>query len=255
MASEQTPAPHALKGRLDELLLQQRELSTRLRHGQDQFKRLARSVWMVQEQERRKLARELHDGIGQNLTAIINLLGLALTRPESQREDVEKARTLAEMTLQETRELSRFLRPTMLDDLGLEPALRWLARTMAQANDWQIRVDLPAAMPPLNGDLATLVFRAFQEGLTNAAKYAHAKNVDMGLQQQGRRLHLTVGDDGVGSGIETNVSGGASAQGSGLGGLRDRVRAYDGELHVESAPGQGFRITMDIPLPPEEGTA
>lgn len=255
MASEQAPAPPTLKIKLDELLQQQRELSSRLRHGQDQFKRLARSVWMVQEQERRKLARELHDGIGQNLTAIVNLLGLALTRPEAHGENVEKARKLAEMTLQETRELSRFLRPTMLDDLGLEPALRWLARTMGEANDWQILLNVPEPMPQLDGDLATLVFRAFQEGLTNAAKYAHASNVEMCLQQRGRRLRLTVGDDGVGSNIDASGGGGGSAQGSGLGGLRDRVRAYDGELHVESAPGQGFRITMDIPLPPEEGAA
>ena len=254
MASEHAPAPHALQGKLDELLQQQRELSTRLWHGQDQFKRLARSVWMVQEQERRKLARELHDGIGQNLTAIVNLLGLALTRPDQQRESVEKARALAEMTLQETRELSRFLRPTMLDDLGLEPALRWLARTMAEANDWQILVDLPEPMPKLDNDFSTLVFRTFQEGLTNAAKYAHAKNVDMGLRQQGRRLHILIVDDGSGCDIAGPLSGG-SAQGSGLGGLRDRVRAYDGELRVESAAGRGFRLAVDVPLPPEDEAA
>ena len=250
MAERDMQKHDVLNSKVEELLLQHRELSSRLRHGQNQFKSLARSVWMVQEQERRKLARELHDGIGQNLTAIVNLLGLALTRPESQRENVEKACTLAEMTLQETRELSRFLRPTMLDDLGLEPALRWLARTMAEANDWQILVDLPEAMPQLTGDLSTLVFRAFQEGLTNAAKYAHAQNVDMVLNQQGRQLHLVVADDGCGCDTAESLSGG-SVQGSGLGGLRDRVRAYDGELHIESVPGRGFRIIMDIPLPPE----
>ena len=241
---------NALKDKLEELLQQQRELSHRLRHGQDQFKRLARSVWMVQEQERRKLARELHDGIGQNLTAIVNLIGLALTRPEPQRENLEKARALAEMTLQETRELSRFLRPTILDDLGLEPALRWLARTMAEANDWQIRIDLPEPMPMLDGDRSTLVFRAFQESLTNAAKYAHARNVDMVLALHGERLHLLASDDGQGCDVEKALSGGYG-NGSGLSGLRDRIRIYDGELNVESAPGRGFRIKIDIPLPIE----
>jgi two-component system NarL family sensor kinase len=250
MENEHAPAPQGLKSRLDELLQQQRELSGRLRHGQDQFKRLARSVWMVQEQERRKLARELHDGIGQNLTAIVNLLGLALARQEPQGDSVEKARALAEMTLQETRDLSRFLRPTMLVDLGLEPALRWLARTMAEANDWQILIDLPEPMPNLDGDLSTLVFRAFQEGLTNAAKYAHAKKVDMCLSEQGRRLRLIVADDGRGCDSTETLSAG-SERGGGLGGLRDRVRAYDGELRVESATGRGFRITVDVPLPPE----
>src|SRR5262249_27290199 len=121
----------ALESQLQELLQQQRELVARLQKGQDQFKRLARSVWSVQEQERRKLARDLHDGIGQNLTAIVNLLALALDKPAGVRMHLTKARELAEMTLQETRELSRLLRPTILDDLGLEAALRWLTRTMA----------------------------------------------------------------------------------------------------------------------------
>jgi signal transduction histidine kinase len=254
MANEPSSTPrHALKGKLDELLHQQRELSHRLQHGQDQFKRLARSVWMVQEQERRKLARELHDGIGQNLTAIVNLIGIALASPEPQRENLEKARALAEMTLQETRELSRFLRPTMLDDLGLEPALRWLARTMAQANEWNILVNLPEPMPPLDGDLSTLVFRAFQESLTNAAKYARAGTVEMNLHQRGRRLRLSVIDDG--EGCDTGQIFSAAAGGSGLAGLRDRVRAYDGELQIESSAGRGFRITVDVPLPAERGNA
>ena len=249
MANEQPERERSgLQSRLAELLHQQRELSNRLRLGQDQFKRLARSVWSVQEQERRKLARELHDGIGQNLTAIINLLGIALNRPDPPRDYLEKARALAEMTLQETRELSRFLRPTILDDLGLEPALRWLARTMAEANQWHLLADLPEPMPTLDADLSTLVFRAFQESLTNAAKYAEAKRVQMRLRQQGTRLHLIVIDDGKGCEIDKLLTNGMSG-GSGLGGLRDRVRAYDGELRLESAVGQGFRVVVDVPLP------
>jgi signal transduction histidine kinase len=247
MTEERAQERGVLNSRLEELLRQQRELAIRLSDGQDQFKRLARSVWMVQEQERRNLARELHDGIGQNLIAIINLLGMALIRPDPPRDHLEKARALAEMTLQETRELSRFLRPTILDDLGLEPALRWLARTMAEANQWQMQTDLPEPMPTLDGDLSTLVFRAFQECLTNAAKYAGAKRVEMRLRQQGKRLHLLVADDGRGCEFDKTSPG--EPGGSGLSGLRDRVRAYDGELHIESAAGRGFRVKVDVPLP------
>lgn len=252
MADEsQTPArSRALQNKLDELLRQQRELASQLRDGQNQFKRLARSVWSVQEQERRKLARELHDGIGQNLTAIVNLIGLALARPEPQRETLEKARELAEMTLQETRELSRFLRPTMLDDLGLEAALRWLARTMAEANDWRILVNLPEAMPALDGEQSTLVFRVVQESLTNAAKYACARHVDVSLHADGQHLRLVVLDDGRGCDIDKALADG-HAKGSGLGGMRDRVRAYNGELLIESTPGHGFRVAVDIPLAAE----
>jgi signal transduction histidine kinase len=249
MANEpQTQERIALKRKLDELLQQQLELSHRLQHGQDQFKRLARSVWSVQEQERRKLARELHDGIGQNLTAIVNLIGLALAGPEPLRANLEKARALAEMTLQETRALSRFLRPTMLDDLGLEAALRWLTRTMAEANSWEMGLDLPAPMPVLDGELCTLVFRAAQESLANAAKHARARRVDVTLRQLGARLRLDVRDDGHGCNLDEARAGG-HAQGSGLGGLRERVRAYDGELQMDSAPGSGFRISIEIPMP------
>jgi len=244
MARERTE----LQSKLDALLQQQRELADRLRSGQDQFKRLARSVWSVQEQERRKLARELHDGIGQNLTAIVNLLGLSLTREAPARADLEKARTLAEMTLQETRALSRLLRPTILDDLGLEAALRWLARTMAEANGLEIGLDLPEPMPDLDGELSTLVFRVAQESLTNAAKHAHARRVDVTLRRRGQRLFLSVRDDGRGCEVQNALAGGQS-QGSGLGGLRDRVRAHDGDMHVESSPDSGFLISIDVPLP------
>jgi signal transduction histidine kinase len=247
------PSDGTLKGKLEELLRQQRELANRLRHGQDQFKRLARSVWSVQEQERRKLARDLHDGIGQNLNAIVNLLGLALAHPEPNRDNVQKARELAEMTLAETRELSRFLRPTILDDLGLKPALRWLTRTMAEANGWQILLDVPEPMPILDGDRSTLVFRVIQESLTNAAKYAGAKHVDVRVQWHGERLHVSVLDDGSGCDVSKAMAVGYE-KGSGLGGLRDRVLAYDGELHIESEPGRGFLVSVDIPLP-AEGTS
>jgi signal transduction histidine kinase len=253
MANEpQTHERAALKNKLDELLQQQRDLANRLLHGQDQFKRLARSVWSVQEQERRKLARELHDGIGQNLTAIINLIGLTMQRPTPERGDLEKARALAEMTLQETRALSRLLRPTILDDLGLEAALRWLTRTMAEANTLDIMLDLPEPMPALDGDLSTLVFRVVQESLTNIAKYAHAHRVDIVLRQREHHLQLSVRDDGRGCEIATVLGG--HEHGSGLGGLRDRVRAYDGELHVESAPDAGFCLSIDVPLPRDTQT-
>jgi len=247
------PQSNEIKTRLEAVLHQQRELVDQLRQGQDQFKRLARAVWSVQEQERRKLARELHDGIGQNLTAIANLIGLALERPAPHRDDLEKARALAEMTLQETRALSRFFFFFFLDDLGLEAALRWLTRTMADANGWEVGLQLPVPMPALDSELSTLVFRATQESLTNAAKHARAQRVDVTLRQSGERLQLQVRDNGLGCGVAQALTGGHE-RGSGLSGLRDRVRAHDGELNVESIPGMGFYVAIDIPMPTEGST-
>ncbi len=121
-----------LRQKIDDVLQQQRELIDRLQQGQDYFQHLARSVWRVQEDERRRLAHELHDGVGHSLTALIHLVAqasAALTeRPDEARERLDRARAVAQSTLQETRALSRLLRPQILDDLGLEAALRWLAR-------------------------------------------------------------------------------------------------------------------------------
>src|SRR6185312_2557045 len=108
---------------LEDVRRRQQELVARLQGGQESLKRLARSVWRVQEQEQRKLARELHDGIGQNLAALVRLIERAQSAPADAGSQLEQARALAATTLQETRALSRLLRPQILDDLGLAPAL------------------------------------------------------------------------------------------------------------------------------------
>ena len=114
----------ALSQKIDDVLAQQRELVARLEQDQAYFQHLARSVWRVQEDERRRLARELHDGIGHSLTALIHLMAqasAALERPDEARERLARANAVAQSTLQETRALSRLLRPQILDDLGPRP--------------------------------------------------------------------------------------------------------------------------------------
>lgn len=248
MAARSTPpADAALQAKVEAMLDQQRELLTRLARGQERFKRLARSVWRVQEEAQRKLARELHDCIGQNLTAILHLLDQAAAATTAA-EPLRKARALAAQTLADTRALSRLLRPQILDDLGLVPALQWLARTFAESHGFTIRLDVPATLAALDGDLATLVFRSVQEALTNAARHAAARRVEVTLRTRAGRLHLTVRDDGRGGDPAA-----ALAAGGGLGGMRDRVRLYDGELSVEAAPGAGFAISIEVPLAPAAG--
>src|ERR1700760_1035613 len=121
-----TPDRAQLQARIDEVLRQQRELLARVHDGQTHFKQLAKSVWQVQEQEQRKIARELHDGIGQNLNAIINMIDQAKLGHGNADDLLAKMRGIAKQTLDETRALSRLLRPQVLDDLGLEAALQWL---------------------------------------------------------------------------------------------------------------------------------
>ena len=223
---------------------QQRDLIAGLERGQNYFQRLARSVWRVQEEERRRLARELHDGIGQNLTAIVHTISHALNELAPgdgiSRAGFEKARALAESTLAETRALSRQLRPQILDDLGLVAALRWLARTFADSHGLQIRLDLIEPLPAMEGDAATLVFRAVQEGLNNIVRHAQAHKVDISLRCPGQHVILKLRDDGRGCESAKVQSTGSEGQGSGIGGMRDRVLLFGGQLHDRLVAGPGI---------------
>lgn len=251
MQSE-APERNELERRLGDLVQQHRDLVDHLQQGQNYFQRLARSVWRVQEEERRRLARELHDGIGQNLTAIVHLLSQSLTAlpptAESACAGLEKIRMLVETTLDETRALSRMLRPQILDDLGLEAALRWLARTVGHAHALDICLDLAQPLPVLDDERCTLIFRVVQEALTNAARHAQAQRVDIALQQKADRVQLRVQDDGRGCDVRAAFAKGSEGHSGGIGGMRDRVRLFGGEFQIQSQPGAGFGIVIEFPL-------
>ncbi len=219
-------------------------LLQRLEANEREFRRLGRAVWRVQEDERRRLARELHDGIGQNLTALKHRLAqLEAGLPQSHQERLQAAIELCHDTLEDTREMSRLLRPPILDDLGLEAALRWLARSMGESSGLAVELELEC-LPPLDGDLQTLLFRVAQEALNNVAKHARARSVLVRLVGRGPHLLLDVADDGQGCAADQAVGSG----GSGLGGMRERLRLYGGTLQFHSAPGEGTRLRVSVPL-------
>lgn len=227
---------------------QYRELLDRLQRNEREFRRLGRAVWRVQEDERRRLARELHDGVGQNLTAIKHRLAavLATLPPECarSRDELDLVIALCGDTLEDTRELSRLLRPPILDDLGLEAALRWLSRSQGDASGLDIGVEVEA-LPPLDPDLQTLLFRVAQEALNNIARHAQATTVLIRVVARGGLLQLQVADDGRGCDPAQALQSG----GSGLGGMRERLRLYDGRLELRSVPGEGTRVRAVVPLP------
>lgn len=223
------------------------QLLERLERNEREFRRLGRAVWKVQEDERRRIARELHDGVGQNLTVLkhrLHELDAALPAQQAGlRDTVAAALALCGDTLDDTRELSRLLRPPILDDLGLEAALRWLVRSQSQTSG--ARVDLRIeTLPELDGELQTLLFRVTQEALTNAAKHAAASHVQVRLQRQGAALSLEIEDDGRGCDPALALGSG----GTGLGGMRERLRLYGGRLHLRGAPGAGLRVSAQVPL-------
>ena len=245
------PDPTALERKLDDVLQQQRELIARLQQGQDYFQQLARSVWRVQEVERRRLARELHDGVGHSLTALIHLMAqaaAALDRPDEARERLARANAVAQSTLQETRALSRLLRPQILDDLGLEAALRWLARSFHDDHRIATALDVDQPFPSIDGDLATLIFRVTQESLSNIVKHANARQVDIALRQRASLLTLSIRDDGRGFDPSAALDKSTQGASSGLGGLRDRVRLFGGSLRFDAKPGAGCTVSAQFPM-------
>lgn len=213
----------------------------RLEANEREFRRLGRSVLRVQEDERRRLARDLHDGVGQNLTALKHRLAQLRDAADGpQRDGLDAAIALCADTLEDTRELSRLLRPTILDDLGLEPALRWLGRSIGESAGLSVAVEIEP-LPELDGERQTLLFRIAQEALNNISKHAKARSVLLRLVERDGRLQLQVVDDGIG------FDPAVRAAGSGLSGMRERLRLFEGLLEVHSAPGNGTRIRAVVP--------
>jgi signal transduction histidine kinase len=218
--------------------------------GERRFRGLARAVWKVQEEERRRLARDLHDGLGQTLTALKTQLerlgqkGDALS-PELRGRLADSVQ-LAGLALNETRELSRLLRPPVLDDLGLLPALTWLARTLEERAGLAVAVRAEGLDRRLEPDLETLLFRLAQEALTNVLKHARVTRAELSLAEKDGRLHLRVADRGAG--FDAAAGGREDGPGSGLRGMHDRVELFGGSFLVRSAPGEGCVVEVEIPL-------
>lgn len=235
---------------LASLRAQYRQLLERLESNEDQFVRLARSVYRVQEDEKRRLARDLHDGIGQNLTALKHQLGLVVASSSSldgqDRERLERSISLCAATLEETRELSRLLRPQVLDDLGLEAALRWLARTLGESSALPIEVQFEAP-PALPAELESVLFRIAQEALANVLRHAGASQALIRLTPRFDWVRMVVWDDGVGFDVGAADARSSSGASSGLSGMRERARLFGGRVAIESRPGD-TRVIAQFPI-------
>ncbi|MCW8869926.1 MAG: sensor histidine kinase [Proteobacteria bacterium] len=203
-------------------------------NNQQQMKQLAKRILKVQEDERKHIAQELHDSVGQLLTAVINQLESCKEKPGQL--GLKPILNLTRQALQETRELSRLMRPRILDDLGLVPALSWLTRIMSEKNAVDISLE-HEINAQLDAEVQTLIFRVVQESLTNALKHAQAENIQIIVKSSSSVLILKVIDDGIG--MENNNN-----EGFGLGTIQDRVFSFDGQLIVTSALGRGTEIKV-----------
>ncbi len=198
------------------------------------------------EEERRRIARELHDELAQSMTAARINLGLlrSLARgaaPEVRRA-IRETESVVLHTIEETRRIAMDLRPAMLDELGLVPALRWYADTFARRTGVDVQVRANGGGGPSQRDVNTLLFRFFQEALTNVARHSHARHVQIGLNTSNGTLRAVVNDDGIG--MKPNDP---SHQGLGLIGMRERIERAGGVLRIRSRPGRGTRLVAEIP--------
>ena len=198
----------------------------------------------TQEAERRRLARELHDGTGQALTSI--LLGLSSVEHAadlaSARAAATSLRELVVATLQDVRQLSVELRPKALDDFGLDPALRRLGQSVRETSGVDVQVEARIGPDRLPAEIETAVYRIVQEAIANALRHAAAERVSIVATRRDGRISLVIEDDG--QGFET----GAPVEGMGLAGMRERVSLLDGVIDIDSAIGVGTTIAVELPL-------
>jgi signal transduction histidine kinase len=211
---------------------------------------LSRQLLSAQETERRHIARELHDQIGQALTAVkINLQAMKRSSeavPALSRLDDSIA--TIEWTLDQVRNLSLDLRPSMLDDLGLGAALRWYLDRQARQSGFVAQLVIDPDLGALAPELETTCFRVVQEGLTNVARHAQARQVRVEVHQRQGELHLLLRDNGVGFDVAAARARATRGASLGLLGMHERVTLLGGHLDIDSQFGQGTEIRVRLPL-------
>jgi signal transduction histidine kinase len=201
----------------------------------------------VREEERKSLAREIHDQLGQALTAIkLDVSSLVQELPEKDGHVIEKSSYILEFiddAIQTVRRICTELRPGILDNLGLIPTLEWAAEEFEERTGTKCALDLPQGNVTIEPEAATAVFRIFQETLTNIARHANAKHVKVRLSREGSKLALEVHDDGLGIDLARLADGGSL----GILGMRERAMVLGGDLTITGEPGKGTTVTVRIP--------
>jgi signal transduction histidine kinase len=221
-----------------------------LKNTSERCQWLSHRLLEIQETERRNLARELHDEIGQALTAVkihLQAAQRSVTAKASPHHFDECVR-IVERALQQVRNLSLNLRPPLLDDLGLPAALRWQLDAQGRAAGLTAQFTSNALTDRLHPDLETICFRVAQEALTNAVRHAQAKKVSVELRQLENEVHLSIKDDGKGFDVQAARARALKGRSMGLLSMEERVMLAGGRLELDSAPNRGTRVHAVLPL-------
>lgn len=235
------------------------ELESRVRERTNELEARSRErdmllnkVITAQEDERTRVARDLHDQVGQSLTALVMQLGAAeslLAKEESSaKADVQRTREGLSETIDEVRRLMSDLRPSVLDDMGLASAVRWYAEQKLSDAGVQVEISVDLVEREVSTATEISVFRIFQEAINNVVKHADAGTVLVSLSNADNQLECTVADDGIGFDPQANVPGSEQGWAVGLIGMRERANLLHGTIEIQSSPGNGTKVSFQIPI-------
>ena len=229
-----------------------RSLFMQLEERNRELQALSERAIDAQEEERRAIAQSLHDDTGQALSMLIIHLDRIDERTPAQEKELKKqvadARELASNSLTELRRILSGLRPAILDDLGLVPAIRWFARTNLEQVGIHVVVKAPSTPLELSPAITTTLFRIVQEAISNIVRHAGAGSVTIVLQLSEGAVDLRIEDDGRGFNPQNASRDAVELQRLGLLGIRERAELLDGVVTIESAPEKGTRLQVSIPL-------
>jgi len=238
------------------LVMENAQLLKGMTKQREDLQRLSTQLINAQEAERKRISQELHDEMGQALTAMsINLSVIKREMPPQLTpmigERLEETALLADQTLEQVRELALNLRPSMLDDLGLLPTLRWYVGRYAKRVRLKVKLEAVDIEERLPREMETVLYRMVQEALTNIAKHAQANRVHIRLKRKGFTVSVLIEDNGRGFDTDEVAARERSERGAGLLGMRERVSNLGGSLSIQSRPGQGTQLSAELPLDTE----
>jgi signal transduction histidine kinase len=211
---------------------------------QDRLRALAEGAVRAREEEARRIAHELHDEAGQLLASVHIALDAIVAQAPERSAAIQRIHGLLDRVEGQLRRLSRELRPTILDDLGLAPALEWLTQGIAERTG--IPIDITAPIGRLPSAVETALYRIVQEAITNAIRHAVPTRITVNLWQEGGAVHVSINDDGRGFDAEATMKR-TGDRGLGLIGMGERVEALGGQLALRSAVRQGTEVSVVIP--------
>jgi len=231
-----------------EMAIHKHKAEEELKKSREELRNLSTYLQSVREEERTRIAREIHDELGQALTALkIDLSWLNNRLPEEQKplfEKIESMSKLIDSTIQTVRRISSELRPGILDDLGIAAAIEWQAEEFQSRTGIKCEVTLEPEDIILDKDYSTTIFRICQEAMTNVARHANATRVEVSLKEKSGKLVLEVKDNGKGI-TEEQI---ADPKSFGLIGIRERTHFWEGEVIISGIPDKGTTVTVSIPF-------